>query len=140
MRVGVRSGDLRPATVQIEFDSDAGDATLAVDVQEIRRVFLNLVHNAIQACGDRGKVVVSSSLLPEWVEFRVEDDGPGVAEDVRARLFEPYFTTKTSGTGLGLAICRNIVEAHEGDILLESSAPQRTVFLLRLPRSTAAPG
>ncbi len=67
------------------------------------------------------------------VVFRVADTGPGVPEELREKLFEPYFTTKSSGTGLGLAICRRIVEAHGGVIELESSRPGRTVFRLKLP-------
>jgi len=119
--------------VDISFEAGAAGAAVEVDVQEIRRVFLNLVHNAIQACGDSGRVSVSSRCLEGYVEYRVEDNGAGVPEETRAKLFEPYFTTKTSGTGLGLAICRKIVEAHQGEIKLESSVPQRTVFLLTLP-------
>lgn len=127
-------GSMSEATeIEMAFEPDAANVVVAVDVQEMRRVFLNLIHNAIQACGDRGRVIVSSHLSGDQVEYRIEDNGSGVPEDMRARLFEPYFTTKTAGTGLGLAICRKIVEAHQGEILLENSVPNRTVFLLILP-------
>ena len=127
-------GSMSEATeIEMVFEPDAANVAVAVDVQEMRRVFLNLIHNAIQACGDRGRVLVSSYRSGDQVEYRIEDNGSGVPEDMRARLFEPYFTTKTAGTGLGLAICRKIVEAHQGEILLENSAPSRTVFLLILP-------
>ncbi|MEE2885969.1 MAG: sensor histidine kinase [Planctomycetota bacterium] len=119
--------------VDMVFEAGAGDAVIDVDVQEMRRVFLNLIHNAIQACGDQGRVAISSLLVDGRVEYRIEDNGSGVPDDTRPRLFEPYFTTKTAGTGLGLAICHKIVEAHNGEIKLESSVPQRTVFLLTLP-------
>ena len=73
--------------------------------------------------------------------FRVADNGPGIPEDVQSKLFEPYFTTKTSGTGLGLAICRRILAAHGGGITLESSIPGATVFKMTLPVvSGARPG
>jgi signal transduction histidine kinase len=119
--------------IDIDFAPGAPGTRVLVDVQEIRRVFLNLIHNAIQACGADGRIQVSSQVADRRVEIRVEDNGAGVPEDARAHLFEPYFTTKTSGTGLGLAICRKIVEAHDGEIKLESSVPRRTVFLLSLP-------
>lgn len=126
------------ASVALEFEADAAGAHVAVDVLEMRRVFLNLVHNAMQASGEDGVVRVHSTLARSTsgeptVEFRVEDGGVGVPEEMRERLFDPYFTTRTSGSGLGLAICRRIMEAHGGDIELESSAPPLTVFLLVLP-------
>ena len=64
---------------------------------------------------------------------RVVDAGPGVPEAVRAHMFEPYFTTKSSGTGLGLTICRRLVEAHGGTIRLVQSVPGRTEFAIELP-------
>jgi signal transduction histidine kinase len=65
--------------------------------------------------------------------LRVRDDGPGIPEAARGRLFEPYFTTKSSGTGLGLAICRRLVEAHGGTIRLVASRPGHTEFQVDLP-------
>ena len=65
--------------------------------------------------------------------IQVTDNGPGVAEAARHRLFEPYFTTKSSGTGLGLAICRRLVEAHGGAIRLLHSGPAGTAFEVALP-------
>jgi signal transduction histidine kinase len=103
----------------------------------MRRVFLNLIHNAIHACDGHGQVWVTSEVIPaaDGTElcFRIVDDGPGVPEDVQGKLFEPYFTTKTSGTGLGLAICRRILAAHGGGIALESSVAGQTVFQMTLP-------
>jgi signal transduction histidine kinase len=129
------------SAIDLTFEADADGVDVAVDVLEMRRVFLNLIHNAMQACGEAGSVRVRSSVSVSGaeagaeaiVEFRVEDDGSGVPEEMRARLFDPYFTTKTSGSGLGLAICRRIMQAHGGDIELECSAPPRTVFLVVLP-------
>jgi signal transduction histidine kinase len=127
------AGMAEGAGPRITFVPGAKDAMVAVDLQEMRRVFLNLIHNAVQACGDAGRIEVGSRSVNGGVEYYVEDDGPGIPDDVRQRLFEPYFTTKTSGTGLGLAICRKIVEAHRGEMKLADSAPRRTVFVLTLP-------
>ncbi|MCB9889575.1 MAG: sensor histidine kinase [Planctomycetes bacterium] len=132
-------------SVGLTFAPGAGDARVAVDLQEMRRVFLNLIHNALQACGASGSVKVSSRLADgdaSAVQYRVVDDGPGVPDDVRRRLFEPYFTTKSSGTGLGLAICRRILDAHHGEVRLEESVVGHTVFLVTLPtvRSSDGPG
>jgi signal transduction histidine kinase len=136
MLVGIEelvTGITADSAVQLSFAPGAGDAELRVDIQEMRRVFLNLIHNAVQACGDAGHVAVRSAPDDGFVRFEVADDGPGVSEEARARLFEPYFTTKSSGTGLGLAICRRIVDAHGGSIELASSEADGAVFEVRLP-------
>ncbi|MEZ5964568.1 MAG: HAMP domain-containing sensor histidine kinase [Planctomycetota bacterium] len=101
------------------------------DRQELGRVLVNLVQNAIEVGGRC--VEVAASLREGDVVLTVGDDGPGVPAEARGRLFEPYFTTKTSGTGLGLAICKRIVEAHGGDVGLQTSRPGATVFVVRLP-------
>jgi len=110
-------------------------SSLAVegDRQELGRVLVNLVQNAIDA-GARG-IDVRADGEDGAVSLTVVDDGAGMPAETQGRLFEPYFTTKTSGTGLGLAICRRIVEAHGGEITLQSSRPGATVFRIRLPRA-----
>jgi nitrogen fixation/metabolism regulation signal transduction histidine kinase len=103
---------------------------VALDRQLMRRVMVNLVRNAVQAArepadgktGRRGRVLISADLGPESVVLSVEDDGPGVPEEVRERVFEPYFTTKEDGTGLGLAIVKKIVVEHNGSITVRRSA------------------
>ena len=87
---------------------------------QLTRVLVNLVTNAVQALEGRegGQVVVSlrNSVKEGFYDIVVEDNGPGVKEENRAKLFTPDFTTKSHGTGLGLAICRNIVERCGGEI------------------------
>lgn len=119
--------------IELVFSPGAPGAMVHADRQEIRRVFLNLVHNACAACDGRGRIELSSRVEGDAVVFRVADDGAGVAEEIRGRLFDPYFTTRSAGTGLGLAICRRILEAHGGAIRLEESRPGRTVFRFELP-------
>ena len=119
--------------VAVEFRPAAAGARVEVDREDARRVLLNLLHNAHQACGESGRIEVSSALEEGVVVIRVQDDGPGVDPEVEPKLFDPYFTTKSSGTGLGLAICRRILEAHHGTIALERSEPGRTVFRFQLP-------
>ena len=115
----------------------AGDAEVEVDRAELRRVFMNLVQNALEAVGDAGEVELRSAVDGDRAVWTVRDTGPGIAEDVRARLFEPYFTTRSSGTGLGLAICRRIVETLGGTIDLVDAAPGRTTFAVSLPLAAA---
>jgi signal transduction histidine kinase len=119
--------------VAVRFERGAAGASVDADRQEMRRVFLNLIQNGIAACNGRGTVVVRSSREDGRVVFRVTDDGAGIPARVQERLFEPYFTTKSSGTGLGLAICKRILQAHGGSIALESSRPGATTFRIELP-------
>jgi signal transduction histidine kinase len=118
----------------------APGARLRVDRQELLRVLMNLVQNALSACGPGGRVELSSRASGQAVVYTVRDDGPGIAPDVRARLFEPYFTTRSAGTGLGLAISKRLVEAHGGRIALVSGAPGRTEFEVELTRWQGEPG
>ncbi|HEB52605.1 MAG TPA: sensor histidine kinase [bacterium] len=118
------------------FEPGADDAQVAIDQAAMARVFVNLVQNAIEAQGGPVHVRLRSRVDGDTgsVVIAVVDDGPGVPDDVREHLFDPYFTTKTSGTGLGLAICRRLVEAHGGSIRLRSSRPGETGFVIELPR------
>ena len=118
----------------LTFERTAGAARLRVDRGELRRALLNLVQNAQEAAGRSGHVQVRTAVAEDGgVELSVIDDGPDIPPEHRARLFEPYFTTRSAGTGLGLAISRRIVEAHGGRIRLVAADPGRTEFRIHLP-------
>jgi signal transduction histidine kinase len=107
---------------------------------ELNQVWTNLIDNAADALRDGGgsRITVAVSATDREVVVAVEDDGPGIPDDVQARLFEPFFTTKAvgAGTGLGLDIARRIVEAHRGTLAV-SSEPGRTRFTVQLPAGIA---
>lgn len=113
---------------------DVEDPTLRVlvDPARMQMVLLNLGNNALQAMGEHGTVRLSCHAAPGGVEFGVEDDGPGVPEPVRERIFEPFYTTRSQGSGLGLANVRKVVQAHGGAISVEDARPGAR-FVLRLP-------
>jgi signal transduction histidine kinase len=104
---------------------------IAIDRQMLRRVVVNLVRNAVESIrgarpddadeARRGHVVVRAERRGDGVSILVEDDGPGVPEAARDRVFDPYFTTKPDGTGLGLAIVKKIVVEHNGWITVGKS-------------------
>jgi two-component system, NtrC family, sensor histidine kinase HydH len=104
----------------------------------LRQVVLNLLTNAFQAMPHGGRLRCSSRFRPQGrlAEVRVADTGPGVPEEVRAHLFEPFVTTRPDGTGLGLALCREIVQSHGGRIELETAGATGTTFLVLLPTET----
>ncbi len=108
------------------------DAVCLADPSQVTQVLLNLVLNAVQACGHGDRVAVAARRDEGFVEIEVADSGAGVPEEVRASLFDPFVTTKTQGTGLGLAISRQIVDDHAGTIACEFLV-KGTRFTVRLP-------
>ncbi len=112
---------------------------VAIDYRVLSRAMINLVENAIQAMPDGGRLEVSVSASDGTsVEIAVSDNGVGLDPEVKRRLFEPYFSTKSSGTGLGLAIARRAIEAHNGTIEVDSAPGEGTRFRIRLPVTGAA--
>jgi signal transduction histidine kinase len=101
---------------------------------KLRQVLTNLIRNAAEAAGPRGRVAVRVVEQPSEIRVVVEDTGPGIDEGAAGRLFEPFFTTKEKGTGLGLAVSRAIARAHGGDIDAGNLADGGARFTLRLPR------
>jgi signal transduction histidine kinase len=109
-----------------------------VDAELIRRVFINIIDNAIEANHAKGEVVVESRFDPELQLARVTiaDDGPGIAVADRDKLFMPYYSTKRRGSGLGLAIVKRIVAEHRGRIEVEDNEPRGARFTIELPVET----
>jgi PAS domain S-box-containing protein len=105
---------------------------------QIAQVFLNLIVNAAEAMSDGGQLRIESRADSGHVEVLFADNGPGIAPEDLAHIFEPFYTTKDSGTGLGLAVSYNIIESHGGTIGVESVPGHGTTFTVRLPSETAA--
>jgi len=106
-----------------------------LDREQIRRVMINLFDNAIEAIEGKGKVVIDlhyDSIL-KMVRIEVVDNGRGISPENKARLFEPYFSTKKQGTGLGLAIVSTIITDHNGFIRVKDNKPKGTKFIIELP-------
>jgi len=110
----------------------------------VEQVLLNLARNGMQAMdqpGNTERVLLlqvrraASNAERTWVEFSVHDVGVGIADEVAAQLFTPFFTTKSEGMGLGLSLCRTVVEQHGGHLEYEAQAPRGTVFRFTLPAS-----
>ena len=107
------------------------------DRTQIWQVFMNLGQNAIEAMDNRGtlSIIVDQNESRGPVEIRFDDDGPGIAPDKVARIFEPFYTEKERGVGMGLAICMRIITAHDGTIQAASRPGGGTTMNVRLPRA-----
>ncbi|MEW6682771.1 MAG: ATP-binding protein [Nitrospirota bacterium] len=121
--------------VRVHARFDAALPPAFVDRNQMKRVFTNLVENAVEAVNKRGEVWVVTSLSPHPPRIRIEvaDDGPGIHPDDRDKLFLPYFSKKKTGTGLGLAIVQRIVSDHNGYIRVADRQPHGTSFVVELP-------
>ncbi|MGH7828955.1 MAG: sensor histidine kinase, partial [Candidatus Binatia bacterium] len=114
----------------------AGDLPLLeLDRDQIKRALINLLDNAVAAVEERGEVKISTEYDASlgMVLLEVADDGYGLAPEVRARVFEPYFSTKKDGTGLGLAIVSAIVADHKGYVRVRQNEPKGSRFIIELP-------
>jgi two-component system nitrogen regulation sensor histidine kinase NtrY len=131
--------------IQIERRFDDALPSVRVDVEQIRRVVINLVDNAVEALGGSSARVRPNGAAPRIVvetrhdpvnavaRILVSDNGPGISRGDRDKLFMPYYSTKKRGSGLGLAIVRRIIAEHGGSIEVDDNEPSGTRFTIELP-------
>ena len=124
---------LKDRSIELQIDLDEGPLMIEGDPDQLKQVFLNLLHNSIEAIADQGQIRISSHVSSRAAEITIEDNGPGIPWDVQEKIFDPFFTTKGDGTGLGLAISKNIVREHGGSIDFKSNPGKGTRFSIRLP-------
>ncbi len=123
--------DNRDFRFELDF---ADDLEVFADPEQLHRVFLNLCRNAKDVQGQSGLIKVSANVAPDdTVLIHVQDNGPGIPEQVLPTLFKAFSVSRSGGMGLGLATARDIMLAHGGQIMLERTGPDGTVFMLCLP-------
>jgi signal transduction histidine kinase len=140
---------LIPILRETDFDKNIGKVNIIP--QEIGRVLLNLLNNAFYACAERTasvanekkigdknyqpKVLIETKKVNNKLQVKISDNGSGISEDMMDKIFQPFFTTKSTGegTGLGLSLSYDIIKAHEGDIHVESKAGEGSSFIFSLP-------
>lgn len=127
-----------PAGVELRTELEPTLPVVKADPELLRQALLNVLKNAIEAAGERGRVTVRTKSIPEalrWYEVvEVEDSGPGISADDFEKIFQPFYTTKTRGTGLGLAIAARALEAHDGQVSVENVPPHGAKFSFHIPR------
>lgn len=121
--------------VSITFKDSKELPQLPVDRDQMKRVLINLLDNAIDATDGKGEIVLDTDYKKEdeIVRIEVADNGKGIQPDHKMQLFEPYFSTKKHGTGLGLTIVNTIINDHKGLIRVEDNEPRGTRFIIELP-------
>jgi signal transduction histidine kinase len=148
---GMRAGK-NPINVDIDLQLDEEIGKVNLISEDFSRVIVNLCNNAFDACAERSRSAMrqkangeSDGYIPKLtirtksdknqVTIEVEDNGPGIPDDIKDKILQPFFTTKkgTEGTGLGLSITNDIVKAHGGKLEIESSPSEGSTFIILLP-------
>lgn len=119
--------------VALEAHVPGGAVQIAGQRDRLKQAILNVAINALDAMSEGGALELRLDARPGEAEVLIADSGPGIPEEVRSRIFDIHFTTKTTGTGIGLYLARTIVEAHGGEISVESEPGRGSRFRLRLP-------
>lgn len=129
---------LRPVTgdgQRVSVARPPGAAYLTGNCEALAAAILNLATNGLRHAGPLARLSIETRISKLDVEIRVTDNGPGVPEQQRERIFEPFFTSRPDGTGLGLAVARSVAEAHRGSLELVAEAGAGATFVMRLPHN-----
>ena len=121
--------------VNIQLNYEENLPTIPLDRQQMKQAFINLIDNAVAAINKKGNIIINISFdeILKILRIEVADDGKGISDEEKTRLFEPYFSTKKSGMGLGLAIVNSIIYDHKGMIRVQDNSPRGARFIIELP-------
>ncbi len=141
--VALTHGEAVKNRVSVRTRLAEGLPTIEGDRVQLQQVILNLIINAIEAMSGQNEaprelLLSTEKAEPDGVLVAVRDSGPGLAPEALGRLFEAFYTTKTSGMGMGLSICRSIVEAHGGRLWASANEPHGAVFQFTVPAHAGA--
>lgn len=129
--------NLRGQTIEVELCDYI--PSIQLNEKEIKQLLLNLARNGMEAMNEKGRLSIHTSYIAENEEIvlRIQDQGVGISEEQKQRIFDPFFSTKTQGTGLGLPLCVSIAERHNGRIDVESEQGVGTTFIVSFVRKSA---
>ena len=125
--------DLQETGRHITFWSDSSEPTVYADAMQLRRAFDNLLQNAFDAIIDNGQIIITTTTAEKEVVITLQDNGSGIPENVKEKLFKSYITSKEHGSGIGLINVKNIIENLGGTIHIESQIGEGTIIRLQLP-------
>ncbi len=119
--------------VNFKFNSSEHEFKVDADKEELRRAFINIIRNSIQAMNEQGSVSISVEQVDENVQINIHDTGQGISDEIKNKIFEPNFSTKTDGMGLGLAIVKKTIDDLGGAISFTTNKDTGTTFIITLP-------
>jgi PAS domain S-box-containing protein len=121
-----------PKNVQV-MDLTENKPKIKIDVDKVKRAFVNIIKNAVEAMPRGGKLTIKNKRLSDNVEFTFSDTGAGMTKETQEKLWTPLFTTKAKGMGFGLPVCKRFIEAHGGSISVKSIRGKGTIFTVTFP-------
>lgn len=119
--------------VNFKFNCSESELVVNADKEELRRAFINIIRNSIQAVNEEGSVTISVKQEDENVQINIHDSGQGISDEIKNKIFEPNFSTKTDGMGLGLAIVKKTIDDLGGTISFTTNKDTGTTFIITLP-------
>jgi len=125
--------------VEFVLTVEPGLPDIMADREEFRRACINILRNGVQAMGETGRMEITVSRSPRGVQIAFRDSGHGIPDDVKPKLFQPNFSTKTDGMGLGLAIVKKTVDDLGGTVSIQSTVGEGTTVILDIPVEQAQP-
>lgn len=131
--VDILTAGMDKAKVAVSIEIDPNLPSLRGDPSQLKQVFLNIGQNALQSMPEGGALGVFATCRNNRIYVSIQDTGKGIPPDIREKIFQPFYTTRTHGTGLGLSLAQHIVEDHGGVITFESEVGQGTTFTIELP-------
>jgi signal transduction histidine kinase len=132
--LGELRAEVQLKSIQLEVENEPSDVKVPVDSHRLRRVFINLIHNAVDMMPESGRVILRFKNEGTRIITEIQDTGPGIAPEIADKLFQAFVTFgKEHGTGLGLSICKKIVEDHGGTISARNAPGGGAIFSFTLP-------
>ena len=132
------SSQLRKKSISLSMLGWENGKGCLVDQEKLSQVFLNIILNAIDATPARGKITIETSKLDTGCSISVKDNGPGIPDELKGKIFDPFYSTKEGGTGLGLSISKKIVESYGGTLTLSDSESGGASFTVFLPEHNSS--
>ena len=123
--------------MSISIENDEEIPEIFVDIERVRQVLVNLIHNAVKFTGENGRIIIKSGIEDKMVRIDIIDNGIGIADKDLPHVFERFYRADKSrtggGTGIGLAIAKHVIEAHQGRITAHSTEGEGSMFSIFLP-------
>lgn len=129
--IAILKGEIQKRNITLKLELENSLPPVVFDSNKLLQVLLNLITNAMESCSHKGMVSVRSYLADSaCVVWEVEDNGAGISEENKSKIFQDFFTSKLTGTGLGLSVCKMLAEEHNADISFESTIGKGTRFTI----------
>ncbi len=130
--VGMMKANADRRYVNIQLDLDEKLPFGYFDKSKLLQVFLNLITNAIESCNDRGEIKIRTYFeIPDYIIWEIEDNGVGIGEEDKEKIFQDFYTSKEKGTGLGLSVCKMLLKDYQADLNFESELGKGTRFFIK---------